>query len=190
MTTFAPLIQLVPANKREITLRRNIARNIQEYLARANYIGPPDHREGGMILHSSTSAVLGNAPINPDWILEGSPVARNHLIASSSDGLGSIYIWDCTAGKFNWHYGVDETVHILEGNVIVSDSESPAKRLGPGSVAFFAAGTIAHWHVENYVRKIAFCQQLLPTLLRTPIKRLRQAKDWVQGRTPATNLVF
>ena len=53
---------------------------------------------------------LNPSPIHPSWILEGNPVARNRLISSSADGTASALIWDCTAGRFNWFYDVDETV--------------------------------------------------------------------------------
>jgi len=138
-----------------------------------------------MISNSSTEVSLGSSPINADWILEGNPIARNRVISRSSDSLACTIIWDCTAGKFNWVYDIDETVHILEGSVIVSDGESPPKRLVPGSIAFFPAGTKAHWHVENYVRKIAFCQRPLPPVLQTPISLLRQMKALLRGQ-PAT----
>ena len=76
-----------------------------------------------MISNSSTEVSLGSSPINADWILEGNPIARNRVISRSSDSLACTIIWDCTAGKFNWVYDIDETVHILEGSVIVSDGE-------------------------------------------------------------------
>ena len=47
---------------------------------------------------------LNPSPIYPAWILEGNPVARNVLLSSSADGDASSYIWDCTAGRFNWFY--------------------------------------------------------------------------------------
>lgn len=30
-------------------------------------------------------------------------------------------VWDCTPGKFMWHYDQDETVHILEGRVVLDE---------------------------------------------------------------------
>ena len=142
-----------------------------------------------MISHSSTQVVLRSAPINPDWIIEGNPVARNRVVSRSSDSLACTIIWDCTAGKFNWHYDIDETVHIVEGSVIVSDGVSPPQRLEPGSVAFFPAGTKAHWHVENYVRKVAFCQRTLPAMMERPINMLRQLKARMLGQASGGSLM-
>jgi uncharacterized protein len=142
-----------------------------------------------MISHSSTQVVLRNAPINPEWILEGKPVARNRVVSRSSDSLACTIIWDCTAGKFNWHYDIDETVHIVEGSVTVSDGVSPPQLLVPGSVAFFPAGTTALWHVETYVRKVAFCQRTLPAMMEKPINMLRQLKARMMGQTSGGSLM-
>jgi len=133
--------------------------------------------------------MLRSAPINPDWILEGNPVARNRIIARSSDSLACTIIWDCTAGKFNWFYDIDETVHIIEGSVTVSDGVSGPKLLQPGSVAFFPAGTSALWHVETYVRKVAFCQRTLPAMMERSISLLRQLKSRMLGQATGGSLM-
>jgi uncharacterized cupin superfamily protein len=105
---------------------------------------------------------LGPSPICRDWILEGNPVARNALLSSSADGSASSYIWDCTAGRFNWFYGVDETIYVIEGGVILKDMSGTARRLSAGDTIFFPAGTHAEWHVETYIRKFAFIRVPLP----------------------------
>ena len=120
-----------------------------------------------------TGAVLGPAPIDPAWVHEGNPVARNLVIAGSTDRSAWTMLWDCTAGKFEWHYTVDETVHILEGGVTVS-AAGVTKTLGPGDVAYFPAGSSANWHVENYVRKIAFCQKPDPLIFALPLRAVRK----------------
>jgi uncharacterized protein len=135
------------------------------------------------IIHSSKDVRLKPAPINPAWILEGKPQARNAILSRSDDKAACTIMWDCTAGKFNWHYDIDETVHVLEGSVIVSSENTAPKRLEAGDVAFFPAGTTAHWHVETYVRKVAFCRRLLPA----PAQRVIGTLRWVKGqlRRPA-----
>jgi uncharacterized cupin superfamily protein len=56
------------------------------------------------------------SPIYPNWVLEGNPVARNKVLSSSADGSASTIIWDCTAGRFNWIYDVDETIYVIHSN--------------------------------------------------------------------------
>ena len=112
---------------------------------------------------------LGLSPISADWILEGNPVARNKLLSSSADGMASTFIWDCTAGRFNWRYDTDETVYVLEGSVVVQDRTGARCRLRAGDTAFFPAGSRAEWNVESYVRKIAFCR--IPVTRKFPLAR-------------------
>jgi uncharacterized protein len=105
---------------------------------------------------------LNQSSIYPGWVIEGNPVARNKVLSCSADGTASTYIWDCTAGRFNWFYDYDETVYVIEGGVMVRDQAGVAHSLRAGDAIFFPAGTRAEWHVEDYIRKIAFCRAPLP----------------------------
>jgi uncharacterized cupin superfamily protein len=62
---------------------------------------------------------LTSSPIRPGWVLEGNPAARNKLVSVSADGTASSFIWDCTAGRFNWYYEADETIYVIEGGVVI-----------------------------------------------------------------------
>jgi uncharacterized cupin superfamily protein len=99
---------------------------------------------------------LNSAPIVPAWILEGSPAARGKILSGSTDGKASTYMWDCTAGRFNWSYGCDETICVLEGFAILTDSTGVRHFARPGDTFFFPAGSRFEWSVPSYVRKIAF----------------------------------
>jgi len=105
---------------------------------------------------------LNPSPIHPEWVIEGNPIARNKVLSSSADGTASTLIWDCTAGRFNWFYDVDETIYVIEGGVVIRDAGGAARRLSAGDTIFFPAGARAEWHVEDYIRKIAFCRAPLP----------------------------
>jgi uncharacterized protein len=120
-------------------------------------------------------------PIRPTWILEGSPVARLQLLSSSDDGMASTYFWDCTAGRFNWFYGFDETFHILEGEVILKDSSGTSRRVTAGDTVFFPNGSSAEWTVERYVRKLAFCRTPLPGYLKAARDTARRVKRALRG---------
>ncbi len=117
----------------------------------------------------SSSPTLASDPINPTWILEGAPNARVHVLAVGSDGSAWTCTWDCTAGKFNWFYSFDETVYILEGSVTLFGGTPKARTLKPGDMVHFPKGSQAHWHVETYVRKLAFCHNILPDIITKPI---------------------
>ena len=102
------------------------------------------------------------APIPAPWILAGTPEARSRQLARSQDGASSVMAWSCTAGRFNWHYTIDETVHIISGEVFVTNEKGDECRLGPGDMAFFPAGSHSTWRVPVEVRKLAVCRQSMP----------------------------
>jgi uncharacterized protein len=99
---------------------------------------------------------LSPNPIAADWILEGHPIARSKRLVGSSDDMASAHMWDCTAGRFNWYYGVDEVIHVVEGSVIVEDVAGVRRQLEPGDTFLFPAGSRFQWTVPRYIRKIAF----------------------------------
>jgi uncharacterized cupin superfamily protein len=116
-------------------------------------------------------------PIVPSWILDGKPEARQELLSSSADGTASTYFWECTAGRFNWFYSFDETLHILEGAVTLKFPTGASQRVVAGDTVFFPAGSTAEWTVHNYVRKLAFCRTPLPgflTVARHLVRRIRR----------------
>jgi uncharacterized protein len=103
---------------------------------------------------------LKNCPIHPSWILEGLPTARIAIISDgSSDASAFTVMWDCTAGRFNWFYSIDETLFVLEGAATVTLPSGATRYLSAGSTCFFARGTQALWQVDSYIRKVAFCHE-------------------------------
>jgi uncharacterized cupin superfamily protein len=117
---------------------------------------------GPVVFAVPADVELSPAPIPPDWIIEGTPQARSKRLATSADGTARVMAWSCTAGRFNWHYAVDEAIHIISGEVIVTDDNGKSRRLGPGDMVFFPAGSHSIWHVPNEVRKFAVCRHSMP----------------------------
>jgi uncharacterized protein len=107
-------------------------------------------------------SALVDAPIRASWILAGEPVAKLQELSRSNDRTTLTAHWSCTAGTFNWYFGMDETVHILEGEVIVQQGEEAPITLRAGDVALFHCGTWSVWHVPVFVRKICICRHALP----------------------------
>ncbi|HEX3505353.1 MAG TPA: cupin domain-containing protein [Xanthobacteraceae bacterium] len=105
---------------------------------------------------------LDPAPIPPDWIIEGNPQARSKRLAASADGTSTIMAWSCTAGRFKWHYTVDETIHLISGEVFVTDENDNVRRVGPGDMVFFPAGAVSTWYIPDHVRKLAVCRHAMP----------------------------
>ena len=95
------------------------------------------------------------APIPAGQVIDGDPIARSCDLHQSRQAGVSMNLWDCTAGRFYWHYASDELVEILEGEVRVSDPDGTQRVLRPGDTAHFPAGTSFVWEVPEYVKKLA-----------------------------------
>ena len=113
----------------------------------------------------ASSLELQSSPINPDWIIAGAPKARSVEQSRTDDRASCTAVWDCTAGQFRWYFGWDETVYILEGSVTVASADGGLHVLRQGDIGYFKAGTWATWHVETYVKKVAFMRRPFPTWL-------------------------
>jgi uncharacterized cupin superfamily protein len=139
-----------------------------------------------MTTTSTPVTELKRCPIQPSWILEGLPEARIAVLSDgSSDSSAFTVLWDCTAGRFNWFYAIDETVYILEGAVTLTLPSGITRRLVAGSSYFFARGTQAQWQVDSYVRKVAFCHEPMSTKLFIAKRAYRALRSVLRpGRAP------
>ena len=142
---------------------------------------------GSFAAASLDSVEMKPAPIDADWVLEGAPQARAAEIFRSADGASTCSAWDCTAGAFRWYFGVDETVHVLEGSVEVTAADGSVRVLAPGDVAFFASGTWAVWRIETYVRKLAYCRHSMPQLLAFSLRAVGRIMRMAGFGSPAGN---
>ncbi|HVK92436.1 MAG TPA: cupin domain-containing protein [Mycoplana sp.] len=115
-----------------------------------------------LIAASMDEMEMADAPIEPSWVIAGEPRARLALHSRGHDDQSTTAVWDCTAGTFRWYFGWDETVMILEGEVHVTAEDGSERTLRAGDIAYFAGRTWATWHVDSYVRKIAFCRKQFP----------------------------
>jgi uncharacterized cupin superfamily protein len=117
-----------------------------------------------IVIETPASSGLEPAPISSDWILAGTPEARSKMLVKSRDRTSSIAVWECTAGRFNWHYSEDETVVVISGEVFITEN-GIERRLGQGDMAFFPGGSSCTWRVPERVKKIAVLRKDLPPLL-------------------------
>ena len=103
--------------------------------------------------------------IRPQQKGAGTPEARSKILARSHDRTSSIMVWECTAGRFIWHYGEDETVVVISGEVFITTGKGEERRLGQGDMAFFPAGSSCAWRVNDRIKKVAILRKDLPLLL-------------------------
>lgn len=130
-------------------------------------------QRAGTVFKRIPDLKMNDRPIEPSWILEGAPVARAADHAKSEDDSAISAVWDCTAGTFRWYFHWDETVVILEGDVHVTGEDGTSYTLRAGDMGYFAAGTWSTWHVENYVKKVAFIRRPFPS----PVAALYRLKN-------------
>lgn len=114
---------------------------------------------------SRMSGDLPDMPIEPSWILEGTPRARGKVLLQSADRKVSSGLWDCSAGRFQWTFGWDEFVHILEGEVTIAQQGGPTVTLKPGDAAHFPVGLKTEWLVPRYVKKVFTVRTSEPLVL-------------------------
>ena len=145
------------------------------------------HRD--FIQTANTTSKLKPSPIEPSWIIEGNPIAQSSLISKSADGLAWTVVWQCSEGKFNWYYNVDETLLILEGSIVLESDTMPPTRYGPGDTIFFRNGAHARWHVEGRVRKLAFCRTTQPMIFGFALRLFNKLKRIVLPKQQAASLL-
>jgi uncharacterized cupin superfamily protein len=119
---------------------------------------------------------LTPSPIEPSWIIEGSPVAKSTVLSKSTDGLAWTMVWECSEGKFDWYYDLDETILILEGSIVLENDTMSSTRYSPGDVILFKHGAHAKWHVEGRVKKLAFFRKTQPVLLALALRVFSKIK--------------
>lgn len=91
--------------------------------------------------------------VDPSWVRTGTPNFRAAETARSADGRHISGLWACDGPTtFQWTFGLDETVHLLEGEVHV-EYEGRKFVLRPGDTATFLADTKAVWHVPKGAKK-------------------------------------
>lgn len=115
-----------------------------------------------MVAAEAFGMVLRDAPIEPGWVLSGTPRARLAEHSRSADDAAVTSVWDCTQGSFRWYFGWDETVIILEGEVHVTAEDGTERVLKAGDIAYFKGKTWATWSIGTYVKKIAFVRKPFP----------------------------
>jgi len=113
-------------------------------------------------------------PISPNLVLSGTPISRIKSVVRSRDWTSHVVVWECTGGTFKWRYRQDEVVVIVSGEVFITTEEGQERRLGPGDLAFFPAGSSSTWRVPERVRKVAVIRETMWWPLGLGLKVLKK----------------
>ena len=120
---------------------------------------------------------------------EGSPAFGQRGLAASADGTSTVMAWSCTAGRFKWHYAVDETIHLISGEVFVTDENDNVRRVGPGDMGFFPAGSVSTWYIPDHVRKLAVCRHSMPRIAGFALRAFNKLKRILLPKQQAASLM-
>jgi len=128
-----------------------------------------------ILLETAAALMLDPEPIPKDWVLSGNPEATSKKLAKSADFTSYIMVWECTPGRFTWHYNKDETLVVVSGEVFITNEKGQEQRLGPGDFAFFPGGTSATWRVTVRLRKVAVVRETIPRALGLVVRGFKGA---------------
>jgi uncharacterized protein len=130
------------------------------------------------VIFSQSRRSLLAYPIKKDWVVDGTPEARGCPLFETSDQCANVHEWECTRGRFVWHYDVDEIVYIVEGDARIKDlATGLSTNITAGTSVLFQRGSSAEWTVDGYIRKVAINHVPLSpkiTLLRNAWRRLKR----------------
>jgi len=98
------------------------------------------------------TAKLDPWPLEASQIVAGSPQASGTILWKSADSTLANGIWECTPGTFDWQHA-DETLCVVAGRATIAPEGGEPFEIGPGSVAFFPAGTRTRWTIHETIRK-------------------------------------
>ncbi len=90
----------------------------------------------------------------PLVIVGEKPVQHDNILFTNDTGNMFVGMWDSTAldsemRPFPWH----EMVHLLEGQVTISEADGSRHLFRAGDVFFIPMGTVCKWQTHGYVKK-------------------------------------
>jgi len=85
--------------------------------------------------------------------VEGDPSTKGTRYVTHPTGALNIGIWECEAGKWSSNHPISEMFTILEGGVIITDSDGVAHDLKVGDSIYIPRGTPIHWNIESRIKK-------------------------------------
>jgi uncharacterized cupin superfamily protein len=127
--------------------------------------------------------------ISADWILSGTPTAWNKEVSRSYDRNSQIVVWECSEGRFIWHYWKDESTIVISGEAFLINDNGEEVRFGPGDVGFFPAGTTCTWRVPGAFRKVAVIREPMLRPLGVAMRALNRFCEMV-GLTSRPSLML
>jgi uncharacterized cupin superfamily protein len=95
-------------------------------------------------------------PMPADIFVEGNASAEVHWLRMSAPGEPPYYagLWTAQPSTFDYTFELNETLHVLEGHVVVTQKGGPTLDLRAGDVATFPRGAVTRWEVREPFKKV------------------------------------
>ena len=93
-------------------------------------------------------------PLPKDTIVKGEPGAMVHWARVQADPPYYAGVWTVQPCTFDFAFEMNETAHVLEGHVVVTQQDGPTLELRAGDVATFPKGAKTRWEVRAPFKKI------------------------------------
>jgi uncharacterized protein len=113
-------------------------------------------------------------PINPDWIVRGTPTARSKKLLTGTDWTANVVVWECTPGVFHWRYTRDETIYVLAGEAFISTGTDREHRFAAGDLGFFPNGFVCNWRITKTFRKFVVQKETMLAPLGLSVKVIKK----------------
>lgn len=123
-----------------------------------------------MQLFDPQAVELEPEPINPDWIVRGTPAARSKKLVTTKDWTANVVVWECTPGAFHWRYTRDETIYVLVGEAFISTGTDQEHRFAAGDLGFFPNGFVCNWRITQTFRKFVVQKEAMLAPLGLGVK--------------------
>jgi len=93
--------------------------------------------------------------VAPEEILEGIGDARGVFTAESADEECSAGFWSCEPGRYEFYFGYDEFIYLVEGELTVIECHPGGRTFAmkPGDTAHFPQGITTVWHITKKMTK-------------------------------------
>ncbi len=91
----------------------------------------------------------------PDRLITGNPQRTTWNLYTSPDGQFSSGIWACEPGSWRIEFaqGKNEFFQVIEGRLVITDSEGVQREFGPGAAGIIPSGFKGSFQVLETVRK-------------------------------------
>lgn len=118
---------------------------------------------GSIKVVKASNAPFPAYPIPPESIRSGNPVGRGGDLLQSDDQKFTGGLWICEPGEFEWVFGGDECLIVLEGEVIITQEGGESHTLCTGDMIYFPIGAKTNWKITKRLKEFY--------VTRTPVPR-------------------